>query len=120
MKKLMTLLALSLALFAQDAIQNAELIVEKEKDELRQKFLLKVDKDEAVSDTLTMVAQGSGKKEELITLYDNGTHGDEVAGDGIFTGVSYAPPGTKRRFFLRGLSGGQTDAVFFEAVLFRW
>lgn len=118
MKKALLILVSAVLLLGQEAVKNAELIVEKEKEELRQKFLLKVDRKETETEPLTLVAKG--EKEELIPLYDNGTHGDEVAGDGIFTGVSYVKPGSKRRFFLRGLAGGQTDAVFFEAVLFRW
>ena len=38
--------------------------------------------------------------DESIVLYDNGKFGDEIAHDGIYSGISYYPTGTKRRFYL--------------------
>ena len=103
------------------SIEKAELILEKEDQQMRQRFQLQVaPKALPKSDGLTLVLRQEDGTEELVPLHDDGTHGDLVAGDRIFTGITYAKPGFKERFFLRGLVGENQSAVTIQTVLFRW
>ena len=120
MRHLTLVFAAFLLLFAAEVRPfKGELTIEQEGEKLKQRFTLSVAPAQAGGD-LYLVIRGPGEEEELVPVFDDGTHGDAAAGDGIYTGVTFKKPGTKQRFFLRGTKSGNDTTVYLEAVLFRF
>jgi len=117
------------SLFSQDLkemltnvkeFQKGELAIKKKDEAYVGKFTLAV-KKEKKDDILELLAiDFSGKEEKTIVLYDNGQHGDEIAGDGIYSGTTFIMPGSKRRYFIKSNQGKYDTQVLFEYILFSW
>jgi len=60
------------------------------------------------------------KKEKTIILYDNGTNGDEIAGDGIYSTITYISSNKKVQYFIKKEKDNLSQQVLFEYVLFSW
>jgi hypothetical protein len=100
---------------------KGELILEKKADKVINTFMLTLNSPKPKIDTLTLHALDiKTQKETTIILYDNGKFGDEMAGDGIYSGTSYLPFDKKQRFFFRDSFDGKSHTVLFETVLLRF
>jgi len=129
MKILIFLIVTFTSLFSQnlkekltqvDVFQKGELAIEKNDEKYVGKFTLAV-KKEKKDDILEILAiDFSGKEKKTIVLYDNGLHGDEIAGDGIYSGTTFIMPGSKRKYFLKSHHGKYDTQVLFEYILFSW
>ena len=129
MKILLTLFLCGVALFGQDlkttlstpeAFEKGTLMLEKESDKVIGKFTLEVKKPEK-NDVLELIAvDPSGEKKQTIILYDNGLHGDQIAGDGIYSGTSLYYAHDKIKYYIKSREGKFNRQVLFEYVLFTW
>jgi len=117
------------ALLAQDlkttlktpeSFEKGTLVLEKESDKVIGKFTLEVKKPES-DDVLELVAvDPAGKPKQTIILYDDGLHGDQIAGDGVYTGTTLFISHDKIKYYLKTREGNFNRQVFFEYVLFTW
>lgn len=100
---------------------KGELAVEKTEDNTFEgTFTLKVEKNDSPVLELLAVDPTDQNKQEVIILYDNGMHGDAIAGDGIYSGTTYIMPGSKQRYYLKNRNDKLNTQVLFEYVLFSW
>lgn len=101
-------------------IQKGELTIKKSEDKYEGKFTLAVKKEKKDEVLELLAIDFSGKEQKTIVLYDNGQHGDEIAGDGIYSGTTFIMPGSKRRYFIKSNEGKYDTQVLFEYILFSW
>ncbi len=130
MRSIFLLAALAALLFGQDLKKalstpetpfcKGELSVKKTDDAYTGRFTLKVEKSDSPVLELLAVDPLAGNKEETIILYDNGQNGDEIAGDGIYSGTTLIMPASKRRYFIKNRNDKFNTQVLFEYVLFNW
>jgi len=120
MIRIFILIILFLTVSYASSLQKGELHIQKLDEAFQLKFVLKVDPKSAEKKSITLLAVDLKGKEEMIRLYDNGEHGDDVAGDGLFSGVSFLDPERKRRFYLKSRDDGEARQVLFEYILLKW
>lgn len=98
--------------------EKGELLIEKKDEKYMGKFTLAV-KQEKKNNILEILAiDFKSDEKKTIILYDDGRHGDEIAGDGIYTGTTFIMPGSKNRYFIRSNQGKYDTQVLFEFVIF--
>lgn len=129
MKKLTLLLALAALALSQELkevltqpqhFKKGSLTIQKDAEQYVGKFTLEVKKGEG-SEMLQLIAVDPvKKKEEIIVLYDNGLHGDEIAGDGVYSGTTFIMPGSEQKYYLGNRNSKYDTQVLFEYVLFKW
>ncbi len=129
MKKTLLIMLLLSQLAAQDlksvlltpeSFEKGSLTIKKESDKMIGKFTLEVQKPEK-EEVLELVAvDPAGEQKQTIILYDNGLHGDKIAGDGIYSGTSLYYAHDKIKYYIKSREGKFNRQVLFEYVLFSW
>jgi len=130
MKPIFFILTLfALGLFAQDlkealttppAYEKGTLAISKESDKLVGQFTLAVEKDTSGDELELVAVDPAGKPKQTIILYDNGLNGDQIAGDGVYTGTSLFVSHDKIKYFIKTRDGQFNRQVLFEYLLFTW
>jgi len=111
---------LKTTLTTPEAFEKGSLILKKESDKIIGEFTLEVKKPQK-NDVLELVAvDPSGEKKQTIILYDNGLHGDQIAGDGVYSGTSLYYAHDKMKYYIKSREGAFNRQVLFEYVLFTW
>lgn len=111
---------LKTTLSTPETFEKGSLTLTKESDKVIGKFTLEVKKPEK-NDVLELVAvDPAGEKKQTIILYDNGLHGDKIAGDGVYSGTSLYYAHDKIKYYIKSREGKFNRQVLFEYVLFTW
>ena len=111
---------LKTTLSTPETFEKGSLILKKESDKIIGEFTLEVKKPQQ-DDVLELIAiDPTGKEQQTIILYDNGLHGDQIAGDGVYSGTSLYYAHDKMKYYLKSREGKFNRQVLFEYVLFSW
>ena len=111
---------LKTTLSTPETFEKGSLILKKESDKIIGEFTLEVKKPQQ-DDVLELIAiDPTGKEQQTIILYDNGLHGDQIAGDGVYSGTSLYYAHDKMKYYIKSREGKFNRQVLFEYVLFTW
>lgn len=99
--------------------EKGELLIEKNDEKYIGKLTLAVKKDKKDKILEILAIDFKSDEEKIIVLYDNGKHGDEIAGDGIYSGTTFIMPESKNRYFIKSNEGKYDTQVLFEFIIFR-
>ena len=111
---------LKTTLSTPESFEKGSLTLKKESDKIIGEFTLEVKKP-VKDDVLELIAvDPSGEKKQTIILYDNGLNGDQIAGDGIYSGTSLYYAHDKMKYYIKTREGNFNRQVLFEYILFSW
>jgi hypothetical protein len=102
------------------AYEKGTLTISKESDKLIGQFTLEVQKKDAKESLELVAVDPAGMPKHTVILYDNGLNGDQIAGDGIYTGTSIFISHDKIKYYIKTREGQFNRQVLFEYLLFTW
>lgn len=129
MKPILLLFLTAILLFGQDlkttlttpeSFEKGSLTLKKESDKVIGKFTLEVKKPQQGEVMELIAVDPAGEEKQTIILYDNGLHGDKIAGDGVYSGTSLYYAHDKIKYYIKSREGKFNRQVLFEYVLFTW